>query len=252
MKDKYGLIGNPLGHSYSHTFFNNKFKKEGRDAEYFKFPIPDISELLNIIKDNPELKGLNVTIPYKEQVIAYLDELDENTREIGAVNVIKFIRENGTLKLKGYNSDLIGFQNSIAPLINGNHKRALILGTGGASKAVSQAFRNMKIEYTFVSRAKNTDNTIHYSDLNKSIIEEHTIIVNTSPVGTYPNVDECPDIPYQYLTNQHLLYDLVYNPPLSKFLESGQKYGAIIKNGEEMLRLQAIGAWNIWQSEPQQ
>lgn len=247
MKDKYGLIGNPLGHSYSHEFFNKKFQEEGINAEYFKFPIPDISELLNIIKDNPELQGLNVTIPYKEQVIAYLDELDENTRQIGAVNVIKFIRENGTLKLKGFNSDLIGFQNSIAPLINENHKKALILGTGGASKAVAQAFRNMAIEYTFVSRTKNTPNTIHYNDIDKTIIEEYTIIVNTSPVGTYPNVNECPNIPYQYLTDKHLLYDAVYNPPLTKFLESGQKYGATIKNGEEMLKLQAIGAWKIWQ-----
>lgn len=247
MKDKYGLIGNPLGHSYSHEFFNKKFKDEGINAEYFKFPIPDISELLNIIKNNPELQGLNVTIPYKEQVIAYLDELDENTRQIGAVNVIKFIRENGNLKLKGFNSDLIGFQNSIIPLINDSHKKALILGTGGASKAVAQAFRNMGIEYTFVSRTKNTPNTIHYNDLDKSIIEEYTIIVNTSPVGTYPNVNEYPNIPYQYLTDKHLLYDVVYNPPLTKFLESGQKYGAIIKNGEEMLKLQAIGAWEIWQ-----
>lgn len=246
MKDKYGIIGYPLGHSASQTFFNKKFTDEGINAEYFKFQIPDISELPDIIKANPELKGMNVTIPYKEKVIEYLDELDEDTREIGAVNVVKFIRESGKLKLKGFNSDLIGFQNSLKPLLKPRHTHALILGTGGASKAVRQALKNLGIEYQFVSRSKSDDSTFTYNELNKDVINKYKLIVNTSPVGTYPDIDDCPDIPYEYLTSDHLLYDLVYNPSQTKFLQLGEEMGSQIKNGEEMLILQAIAAWEIW------
>lgn len=248
MKDKYGIIGYPLGHSASQNFFNKKFAEEGIDAEYFKYQIPDISDFPDIIKSNPELRGMNVTIPYKEQIISYLDELDDDTRQIGAVNVIKFIREGNNLKLKGYNSDLVGFQESIKPLLKEHHKKALILGTGGASKAVRQGLKNLGLDYKFVSRAKNMENTISYKDLTPDIISEYTVIVNTSPVGTFPNVDECPDIPYQWIDGRHLFYDLVYNPSATKFLKLAAKQGAEVKNGEEMLKLQAIAAWEIWNS----
>lgn len=248
MKDKYGIIGYPLGHSASQTFFNKKFKDENIDAEYFKYQIPDILDFPDIIKSNPELQGMNVTIPYKEQVIPYLDELDEDTRQIGAVNVIKFVREGDTLKLKGYNSDLVGFQESIKPLLKEHHQKALILGTGGASKAVLQGLKNLGLEYKFVSRAKTSDNMISYKDLTQDIMSEYTVVVNASPVGTFPNVDECPDIPYQWINESHLFYDLVYNPSVTKFLKLATEQGADVKNGEEMLRLQAVAAWEIWNS----
>lgn len=246
MKDKYGLIGYPLGHSASHSFFNKKFTDENINAEYLKFQLRDISELPDLIKSNPELKGLNVTIPYKEKVMEYLDEIDEDTRRIGAVNVIKFIRYNGKLILKGYNSDLVGFQQSIVPLLKEGHKKALILGTGGASKAVLQGLKNLGLEHKFVSRQKQQDDTLCYSDLTEDIMKEYTVIVNASPVGTYPNVDECPPIPYEFIGTGHLLYDLVYNPVETKFLRQGAAQGAQIKNGEEMLAIQAITAWVIW------
>ena len=247
-KDKYGLIGYPLKHSFSHAFFNAKFEKEGINAEYFKFEIPNISHLINVIENNPELRGLNVTIPYKEQVMAYLDKIDPDTKQIGAVNVIKIDRSGGKPELTGHNSDLSGFQRSISPLIKEHHKKALILGTGGASKAVVQGLKNLGIEYRFVSRQKQQENTIHYSDLNKGIMEEYTVIINASPVGTFPNIDESPDIPYQYLTEKHLLYDLVYNPTQTKFLKLGSESKAQTKNGAEMLEIQAIVSWEIWNS----
>jgi len=245
MKDKYGLIGFPLKHSFSHTFFNEKFEKENINAEYFKFEIPEISYLTHIIESNPELKGLNVTIPYKEQVIRFMDEIDPDAKQIGAINVIKFIRDGNSLWLKGYNSDIIGFQNSLAPLLKEYHKKALVLGTGGASKAVTQALKNLGIESQYVSRTKR-DNTICYNELDKEKMDEYLLIINTSPLGTFPNNDECPDIPYDLLTKRHLLYDLVYNPPQTKFLRLGAEKGAETKNGSEMLTLQAIGAWEIW------
>jgi len=248
MKDKYGLIGFPLGHSASQAFFNKKFAEENINAEYLKFQIPDISDFPDIITANPELKGLNVTIPYKEMVINYLDELDEDTRQIGAVNVIKFIWESGKLRLKGYNSDLPGFLNSIKPLLKDHHKKALILGTGGASKAVVQGLKNLGLEYKFVSRGKQQPDTFHYGDLTENIMAEYTVIINASPVGTFPNVDECPDIPYQFIGKTHLLYDLVYNPAETKFMQLASQQGAQVKNGEEMLRIQAIVAWEIWNS----
>lgn len=246
MKDKYGIIGYPLGHSASQTFFNNKFREEGINAEYFKYQIPDISDFPDVIRSNPELRGMNVTIPYKELIIPYLDELDEDTRRIGAVNVIRFIREGGKLKLKGYNSDLVGFQESIRPLLKEHHRKALILGTGGASKAIAQGLKNLGLEYIFVSRTKRRENTILYNELTEQVMSDYTVVVNTSPVGTFPDVDEYPDIPYHLISDKHLFYDLVYNPPLTKFLEKAADRGAEIKNGEEMLRLQAVAAWEIW------
>lgn len=244
--EKYGLIGYPLKHSFSSKFFTEKFDKEQIDAEYSNYEIADINILPSIISSDSTIKGLNVTIPYKEQVIRFLDELDETAEQIGAVNVIKIIKKEGRTILKGYNSDLIGFQNSIRPMIDPLvHTKALILGTGGASKAVEYGLKRLGLESKYVSRTSSAG-VFTYRDLTTEVLSEYKVVVNASPVGTFPDVDACPDIPYEYLTDSHLLYDLVYNPPLTKFLELGQKQGAKIKNGAEMLKLQAIAAWNIW------
>ncbi|PXV57124.1 shikimate dehydrogenase [Dysgonomonas alginatilytica] len=247
--EKYGLIGYPLKHSFSSKFFSEKFENENIDAEYSNYEISDINTLPSIITSDLNIKGLNVTIPYKEQVIIFLDELDDTAKVIGAVNVIKVIREDDRIVLKGYNSDLIGFQNSIQPMIDPLlHKKALILGTGGASKAVKYGLERLGIESKYVSRTARP-HFFTYNDLTEETLSEYKVIVNTSPVGTFPNVDECPAIPYEYLTSSHLLYDLVYNPPITKFLELGAKQGAKTKNGSEMLQLQAIAAWKIWNNK---
>lgn len=247
--DKYGLIGYPLGHSFSRNYFNEKFANEGIDATYMNFEIPSINDLPQIIAENPELKGLNVTIPYKEKVISYLDELDKDAREIGAVNVIKVIRHKGSdPKLVGYNSDLIGFSKSIESLLEPHHKKALILGTGGASKAVFQGLKQLGLESTFVSRHKRPE-MFTYKELTPEVMQEYSVIVNCTPVGMYPHTDECPDIPYEYLTPNHLLYDLLYNPDVTLFMKKGEEKGAITKNGLEMLLLQAFAAWDIWEGK---
>lgn len=244
--DKYGLIGYPLKHSFSVNYFNEKFNSEGIDAEYVNFEIPSINELPDVIKDNPNLKGLNVTIPYKEKVISYLDELDKDAQAIGAVNVIKIIRQpKGKYKLIGYNSDIIGFTESIEPLLEPHHKKALILGTGGASKAVFHGLKNLGIEAKYVSRTP-AAGMLSYEELTPEIMAEYTIIINGTPVGMYPKVDFCPDIPYEYLTPNHLLYDLLYNPNVTLFMKKGEQHGAKTKNGLEMLLLQAFAAWEIW------
>ena len=228
--DKYGLIGYPLGHSFSVTYFNEKFQSENIDAEYVNFEIPRIEDFPEVVTENINLCGLNVTIPYKEQVIPYLDELDPDTAKIGAVNVIKIIRQGkAKVKLVGYNSDIIGF-----------------LGTGGASKAVYHGLANLGIESRYVSRSKRDAETLTYADLTPEVMAEHTIIVNCTPVGMYPKVDFCPDIPYELLTPQHLLYDLLYNPNETLFMKKGRAQGATVKNGLEMLLLQAFAAWEIW------
>lgn len=246
--DKYGLLGFPLKHSFSKQFFTDKFRDENIDAAYLNFEIPAISMLPEILDSIPELKGLNVTIPYKEKVLEFLDELDEVAAEIGAVNVIKIYRSENRLKLKGYNSDIAGFRDSIAPCINvtGDNK-ALILGTGGASKAVEYGLRELGVETKFVSRTPKAGQ-ITYTDLSADIMSEYNIIVNSTPVGTFPNIDEAPEIPYELLTPNHLLYDLVYNPEKTMFLRKGEKCGAKIKNGAEMLEIQAMKAWDFWNS----
>ena len=241
----YGLIGYPLGHSFSQDYFNRKFEAENIDARYINFEIPEIADLKLILDHNRNLNGLNVTIPYKQQVIAMLDEMDPEAAEIGAVNVIKFIRRNGRLILKGYNSDIIGFRDSIAPMLT-DHSHALVLGTGGASRAVSYALRSLGIEVRLVSRTA-TRGVITYADLTPDIIDTHKIIVNTTPLGMYPHVDECPDIPYNLLTEHHLCYDLLYNPDVTLFMKKSADAGAEVKNGLEMLLLQAFAAWQIWQ-----
>ena len=244
---KYGLLGYPLGHSFSRNYFNQKFEAERIDAEYLNFEIPEIKEIKNVIKENPELNGLNVTIPYKEQVIPYLDDLDEDARLIGAVNVIKFSKGLfGKVKLKGYNSDIIGFKQSIEPLLKEHHRKALILGTGGASKAVFQGLKQLGVASTFVSR-KAKEYCITYEEITPKVMEQYTVIVNTTPLGMYPNVNACPDIPYDPLTSDHLLYDLLYNPDETLFMRKGKEKGAVVKNGLEMLLLQAFAAWEIWQ-----
>ncbi len=244
--DKYGIIGYPLKHSFSNKFFTEKFQKENIDAKHTNYEIESIDLFPEIINSEPQLKGLNVTIPYKEQVTQFLNEIDDTAKSIGAVNVIRITHENGKPYLKGFNSDLMGFRDSIQPLINPDiHHKALILGTGGASKAVFHGLKNLNIESKYVTRTPK-EGMFTYEDLTKEVLEEYTVIVNTTPLGTFPDVDVCADIPYQYLGEQHLLYDLVYNPPLTKFLELGKKQGAKTKNGAEMFELQAIATWKIW------
>lgn len=210
------------------------------------FEIPHISDLPGIIAGNPNLVGLNVTIPYKEKVISYLDELDKAAAAIGAVNVIRIERNHGKTKLIGYNSDVMGFTQSIESLLEPHHKKALILGTGGASKAIHYGLQQLGLETLFVSRSRSNDNTITYDDLTPEIMKEYKVIVNCTPVGMYPKADEAPRIPYECLTPEHLLYDLLYNPNTTLFMKKGSDHGAIVKNGLEMLLLQAFGAWDIW------
>lgn len=243
---RYGLIGYPLGHSFSKNFFNEKFHSENIDAEYVNFEIPTIEDFNKIIKANPTLCGLNVTIPYKEQVIGYLDELDKDAAAIGAVNVIKIERIKSKTRLTGFNSDVMGFTQSIESLLEPHHKKALILGTGGASKAINYGLHKLGLETKFVSRSKRNENTITYDDITPEIMEEYKVIVNCTPTGMYPKADECPNILYDLLTPEHLLYDLLYNPDTTLFMKNGSDRGAIVKNGLEMLLLQAFGAWDIW------
>ena len=241
----YGLLGYPLVHSFSQNFFNQKFESENIDAEYINFEIPDVGMLMEVVADNENLNGLNVTIPYKEQVIPFLDEIDPAASEVGAVNVIKFIRGKDGLRLKGYNSDIIGFTDSIKSLLKPHHQSALVLGTGGAAKAVSYSLRKLGLEVQLVSRRKSA-NTLVYEELTKNDLKNHKVIVNTTPLGMYPNVDTCPDIPYRYLTSQHLCYDLIYNPDETLFLKNSRLAGAQVKNGLEMLLLQAFASYSIW------
>ena len=244
----YGLIGYPLTHSFSQNYFNQKFRNENIDAEYVNFEIPDIGDLIEVISENPNLHGLNVTIPYKEQVIPYLDEIDEDAAQIGAVNVIKFIRNKNSVIFKGYNSDIIGFCDSIAPLLTPNRNKALILGTGGAAKAVYHGLKKLGVEPIYVSRNKQ-EGMLTYGELSNDIMAEYKVIVNTTPLGMYPRMDECPNIPYQCLTKEHLCYDLLYNPDVTLFMKRAEENGAEVKNGLEMLLLQAFAGWNIWNSK---
>lgn len=240
----FGLIGYPLGHSFSKQYFSSFFEENKIDAQYDLYPIEDIDELPVLLR-KVELTGLNVTLPYKQKVIPFLDELDETASAIGAVNVIKFIREHDNTILKGYNSDAIGFEKAIKPLLQPYHKQALVLGTGGASKAVVYTLHKLGIDTTYVSRKVSGDN-LRYEDLDKSIIEKHLLIVNTTPLGMYPKTNECPDIPYELLTTRHLLYDLVYRPEETRFMQKGKERGATGSNGLEMLYGQAVEAWKIW------
>lgn len=238
----YGLLGKNIDYSFSRSYFSEKFQKEDINAEYLNFDIPEISNFESVIQQNEDLKGLNVTIPYKQSVMEYLDRLDRNAEAIGAVNTIKIEEDNS---LTGYNTDYTGFSSAIKPMLKNGNYRALILGTGGASKAVAFAFQKLGIEYLYVSRNPKTDQ-ISYEDLDDEILKKHKIIVNTTPLGTFPNTDDHPEIPYHYLTRDHLAFDLIYNPSTTKFMELAAKNGASTSNGLRMLQLQAEKAWKIW------
>ena len=274
----YGLIGYPLGHSFSRKFFTEKFEKEEIDAQYLNFEIPSIEEFPEIIKNNPELRGLNVTVPYKQQVMQYLDEISEEAKAIGAVNVVRIERPSpqpspimgretmrnagnkpdglpikGDMSeglrgsLIGYNSDVIGFVESIRPLLKAHHKKALILGTGGASKAIRYGLeKKLGMKTLFVSRNAR-EGMITYEEVTAEVLKEYEVIVNCSPVGMYPHVDECPALPYEAMNENNLLYDLVYNPLETLFMKKGAEQGATVKNGLEMLHLQAIASWKFWE-----
>jgi shikimate dehydrogenase len=246
----YGLIGYPLTHSFSKKYFNEKFEKEGlTQCKYENYPLKAIDELPDLINNNPEIIGLNVTIPYKEKVLSFLDMLDENARKIGAVNTIKIIRNNLKLSLKGFNTDTYGFYASLKPYLNENIKHALILGTGGASKAVAYILAQLNISFSFVTRTPRSDNHISYTSLSGTMLNEFQLIVNTSPVGMFPAINDYPDIPYGSISKKHILFDLIYNPPETVFLKKGKEMGAQTINGLPMLRLQAEKAWEIWNSE---
>ena len=239
----FGLIGKNIDYSFSRTYFSEKFKHHHMDCVYQNFDLNSIEEFPHIF-DRNNICGLNVTIPYKEAVIPYLDALDHEAEAIGAVNTIH-IKNN---KLIGCNTDHYGFKTSLITHLNSTHKKALILGTGGASKAVVYALESLGIETQFVSRSKKNKGTLNYKDLNTSDIKEHTLIVNCTPLGTYPNIEECPSIPYNGIGKNHLLYDLIYNPSETKFLSYGKKANAKTLNGLKMLELQAEKSWEIWHS----
>lgn len=249
MKKLYGIIGYPLGQSASPSFFNKKFSDEGIDAHYAPYEISDIKELEKILTDNPTLCGFNVTIPYKLQIKDYLEGMSDEAAEVGAVNVVKVTHdEEGKAHLHGYNSDVIGFARSLSPLLKEHHKRALILGTGGVSKAVACALHKLGIEHLYVSR-KSQDKAIAYEELTDDIMSTHTVIVNCTPLGMVGHgVDLSPSIPYEKLTGKHLLYDVVYNPENTLFLQKGRAMGATTKSGYEMWYLQALASWEIWNS----
>lgn len=244
----YGLIGYPLGHSFSRGYFTDFFANQGIDAEYKNFELSSIELLPTLLESEKTLCGFNVTIPYKQQIFPYLNELDEAAQAIGAVNVVKVIHKDGKRHLKGYNSDYIGFANSIRPLLKPHHTHALILGTGGASKAVDYALRQLEMKTIFVSRTER-ENIISYDRLTPELLEKYTVIVNTTPLGMHPKVDECPPLDYSLVTSRHLLYDVIYNPAKTLFLQHGEERGATICNGMEMLIGQAQAAWNIWEEE---
>ncbi|HBK82816.1 MAG TPA: shikimate dehydrogenase [Flavobacterium sp.] len=240
---KYGLLGKSLVHSFSKKYFTEKFTTYHFDnCEYFNFDLPTIEAFSQLVKETKGLKGLNVTIPYKEEIIPFLDSLSKNAQKIGSVNTIVISKKK---KLKGYNTDYYGFKKSLKPLLKSHHTKALILGTGGASKGVAFALKKLGIEYDFVSRNPN-EFQFAYNDINATIFEEYTIIINTTPVGTFPHVDEFPSIDYSLFTKNHIAYDLVYNPEETMFLKKAKEHGAITKNGYDMLTLQAEKSWKIW------
>ena len=243
---KYGLVGYPLSHSFSRRFFTDFFEKNVLEATYLNFELSNLSQLPATLVEHPELDGFNVTIPYKEAILPYLDYIDPQASDIKAVNTVRINRSGGKIELTGFNTDLIGFNDSLLPLLRPHHTKALVLGTGGASKAVVHVLHNLSISVQSVSREAKEGISISYGQLTRELIEQHTIVVNTTPLGTYPKTEGYPEIPYEYLSDKHLLYDLVYNPPVTRFLQRGADRGATTKNGREMLELQAMAAWRIW------
>lgn len=243
---KFGLIGKNISYSFSKDYFSKKFKLEGiNNTCYVNFDIQQIEELQSILKSEKNLKGLNVTIPYKEAIIPYLDKLNKKAKKIGAVNTIK-ITKNG--RLIGYNTDCYGFKKSLKPFLKPMHKRALILGTGGASKAIAFTLKELNIDFQFVSRNPSKKGFLTYKSLTEGIIDTHLIIINCTPLGTFPNIDDHPAIPYSAISKNHILYDLIYNPEETLFLKKGKTKNAITINGSAMLKFQAKKAWEIWNS----
>lgn len=242
----YGLIGYPLEHSFSRQFFTEKFLKEKRKEQYLNFELREIGMLPEVIAGNTGLAGLNVTIPYKEKVIPLLDRMDPETRDIGAVNTIRIVRQGKEFFLEGFNTDVYGFSTSLMLLLSPFHTGALVLGSGGASKAVRYTLDKLGIPWLMVSRNPHDSITLGYGELTREVLERYPVIVNTTPLGTYPHAETFPHIPYEWLTPCHLLFDLVYNPEETRFLSMGRERGATVKNGYEMLVLQAERSYEIW------
>ena len=248
MKKIYGLIGFPLGHSFSASYFSEKFSTEKIDAEYRNFPMGQVDDVRDFVEANPGLQGFNVTIPHKQAIIPFLDELSAAAEDIGAVNVVKISRESGRLRLSGFNTDYIGFEESLKPMLPAFCNSALVLGTGGASRAVVYALKRLGISPQLVSR-KSSCGILRYEDLNADIMRSNRLIVNCTPLGMFPDIDSVPPVLWSEVGSGHLLYDLVYNPAQTKFMRMGIERGARVKNGLEMLHLQAEAAWDIWTSE---
>lgn len=244
-KHLFALIGKNISYSFSRGYFTEKFSRLGlAKHEYVNFDIQSIEEITEKIKvHRNEIKGMNVTIPYKLEIFDFLDKIDKKAKKIGAVNTVRITKKG---KLIGYNTDVYGFKKSLTPLLKRHHKKALILGTGGASKAVAYVLDKLNIKYKFVSRVPKDKDVITYSDVSKQIMMSHLLIINCTPLGTHPNTANCPDLPYNYVSDKHMLYDLIYNPSETTFLQKGKEKGAVIKNGLEMLEQQAEKAWKIW------
>ncbi|UZO80464.1 shikimate dehydrogenase [Aquimarina sp. ERC-38] len=238
----FGLLGKNIGYSFSKGYFTEKFKNENISAQYVNFDIQNINEVREVLKTE-ELKGFNITIPYKQEIFPFLSKLDPVAKEIGAVNVVKVAPDGN---LTGHNSDYYGFKESLQPLLHKKIKKALILGTGGASKAIAYALTSLQITYTYVSRNPG-QNQIAYTDLTEELINQHHLLINCTPLGTFPNITDCPDIPYQFIGKQHILYDLIYNPETTTFMQKGIDQGATVSNGLQMLILQAEKSWDIWE-----
>lgn len=246
----FGLVGYPLGHSFSRKFFNEKFATEKIDASYLNFEMENLDMLHKIIAENPELVGVNVTIPYKEKIIPMLDELDSTAEKIGAVNTVKIFRtaDRNKYRMKGYNTDITGFTESIRPSLKHTDRKALVLGSGGASKAIVEGLKEMEVAPTIVSRQSGNEK-ISYEELTPEIVASHTVIVNSTPLGMWPDIDSFPPIPYHAITPKHVCFDAVYNPSPTTFLKKCREMGAVTIGGLDMLKLQAIAAWKIWNND---
>lgn len=244
----FGLIGHRLGYSFSRNFFTEKFQRENlTNHEYVNFELDSISEFPRIFEQGKEIGGLNCTIPYKQQIMQYLDEIDPEAAQVGAVNTVKITYKEGRCFLKGFNTDIYGFENSLKPMLDEKHKKALILGTGGASKAIKHILNKSGIDFVSASIEEQLfEKEIRYHQIDEQLLKEYLIVIQATPVGTFPNVDQCPDIPYQYISSNHVCFDLVYNPEETMFLKKAKAQGAKTKNGLEMLHLQALKAWEIW------
>lgn len=240
---KFGLVGKDIDYSFSRGYFAQKFEAEGLPHSYVNFDLNHIEDITTVFESTENLKGLNVTIPYKEAIIPYLDGLSKKAKAIGAVNTIRFTK---TGKRIGYNTDCYGFKKALKPHLKNHHKKALILGTGGASKAVAYTLENLGIAFKYVSRTSKESNIISYDSLSESIVKDHHIIINCTPLGTFPKVDDCPNIPYEGISENHILFDLIYNPEMTLFMQKGLQNNATVLNGLEMLKQQAEKSWNIW------